>query len=132
MRVRKYEHITPILHTLHWLPVSSRIEYKIALLTHQCIHSNAPPYLKELLAPQTCSRNLRSNHSNLLRPPRTKHRTMGDRAFSSAAPRLWKTLPDHLRAPQTVEAFKKGLKTRAVKRLKYLIVINRMLSIVNS
>ena len=46
MRVRKYDHITPILHTLHWLPVSSRIEYKVCLLTHQCIHGNAPPLPK--------------------------------------------------------------------------------------
>ncbi|XP_051237029.1 lathosterol oxidase-like isoform X3 [Dicentrarchus labrax] len=28
MRVQKHEHITPILHSLHWLPVSTRIEYK--------------------------------------------------------------------------------------------------------
>ncbi len=49
MRVRKYEHITPILQSLHWLPISARIEYKIFLLTHQCIHGNAPSYLKELL-----------------------------------------------------------------------------------
>ncbi|KAG1932341.1 kinesin-like protein KIF13A [Pimephales promelas] len=38
MRVRKYEHITPILQALHWLPISARIQYKINLLTHQCIH----------------------------------------------------------------------------------------------
>ncbi|KAL1007014.1 hypothetical protein UPYG_G00080710, partial [Umbra pygmaea] len=43
MRVRKHEHITPILHSLHWLPVSTRIEYKVSLLTHQCIHGHAPP-----------------------------------------------------------------------------------------
>ncbi|XP_053170466.1 uncharacterized protein LOC128354229 [Scomber japonicus] len=28
MRVRKYDHITPILKSLHWLPVPLRIEYK--------------------------------------------------------------------------------------------------------
>uniref|UniRef100_A0A8C1RWE5 Reverse transcriptase domain-containing protein n=1 Tax=Cyprinus carpio TaxID=7962 RepID=A0A8C1RWE5_CYPCA len=43
MRVRKYDHITPILHSLHWLPVSARIEYKMSLLTYQCIYGNAPP-----------------------------------------------------------------------------------------
>src|SRR4029434_7842878 len=29
MRVLKYEHIIPILHSLHWLPVSFRIDYKV-------------------------------------------------------------------------------------------------------
>ena len=111
MRVRKYDHITPILHSLHWLPVSARIEFKVSLLTHQCIHGNVPPYLKELLTPTTTARSLRSNNSNRLHLPRTKLSTMGDRAFCSAAPRIWNALPDHLRALQTTETFKKGLRT---------------------
>ncbi|XP_032378159.1 uncharacterized protein LOC116693354 [Etheostoma spectabile] len=92
LRVRKHDHITPILKSLHWLPVSLRIEYKVSLLSHQCIHGEAPPYLKELLTPQTSTRTLRSASGYLLKPPRTKLRTMGDRAFCSAAPRLWNAL----------------------------------------
>ena len=30
--IRKYDHITPLLKQLHWLPVKRRIEYKIMLL----------------------------------------------------------------------------------------------------
>ncbi|XP_038561846.1 tumor protein p53-inducible protein 11b isoform X1 [Micropterus salmoides] len=58
LKVRKHDHITPILKSLHWLPVSLRIEYKVSLLTHQCIHGEAPSYLKELLIPQTSTRDL--------------------------------------------------------------------------
>ena len=111
MRVRKFDHITPILHSLHWLPIISRTEYKISLLTHQCIYGNAPPYLKELLTPVPSTRNLRSANTNRLQTRKTKLCTMGDRAFCSAAPRLWNALPDYLRAPQTTAAFKRGLKT---------------------
>ncbi|KAI2647110.1 putative RNA-directed DNA polymerase from transposon BS [Labeo rohita] len=32
-RSRKYDHITPILKSLHWLPIRFRISYKIVLLT---------------------------------------------------------------------------------------------------
>ena len=33
-------HITPILFdTLHWLPVTQCIEYKIALMTYSCVHA---------------------------------------------------------------------------------------------
>ena len=116
MRVRKYDHITPILKSLHWLPISLRIDFKVSLLTHQCIYGNAPPYLKDLLTPQTTSRTLRSSTANLLKPPRTHLKTMGMRAFCSAAPRLWNALPDHLRAPQTVESFKTHLKTHLFKK----------------
>ena len=111
LRVRKYDHITPTLRSLHWLPVPSRIEYKVCLLTHQCIHGNAPSYLKELIDPKSSSRSLRSNDTDSLKPKWAKLRTMGDRAFCVAAPRLWNALPNHLRAPQSVENFKRGLKT---------------------
>ena len=48
---------------------------------------------------------LRLTNSHHLHPPRTKFRTLGDWAFCSANPRLWNSLPDYLRAPQTVECF---------------------------
>uniref|UniRef100_A0A8C6LDP1 Reverse transcriptase domain-containing protein n=1 Tax=Nothobranchius furzeri TaxID=105023 RepID=A0A8C6LDP1_NOTFU len=34
MRRRKYDHITPDLRSLHWLPIQYRVQYKIGLLTH--------------------------------------------------------------------------------------------------
>ena len=111
MRVRKYEHITPTLKKLHLLPISSRVEYKISLLTHQCLYGNAPSYLKELLTPKTCVRTLRSATGNLLSDPKWRLETWGKRAFSRIAPKLWNALPCHLRAPQLVETFKRQLKT---------------------
>ena len=33
---RKFDHITPILRELHWLPVAQRIQYKIAILVNKC------------------------------------------------------------------------------------------------
>jgi len=36
--IGKYEHITPVLRdTLHWLPVTARIQFKIAALTFDCV-----------------------------------------------------------------------------------------------
>jgi len=43
----KYDHITPVLSALHWLPVRQRIVYKVALLMYKCVHGLAPPYLVE-------------------------------------------------------------------------------------
>ena len=60
-------------------PVTFRIEYNVSLLTHQCIHGHAPPYLQELLGPRTTSRTLRCASAHTLRPPKTKLRTIGDR-----------------------------------------------------
>ena len=43
------DHITPVLHQLHWLPVKFRIMYKILLLTYKCLHGLAHDYLAELI-----------------------------------------------------------------------------------
>ncbi len=60
MRVCKYDHITPTPKSLHWLPVSLGIEYKISLLAFRCLHGNVPLCLKELLPRQTSTQNLHS------------------------------------------------------------------------
>jgi len=41
--IPRFEHITPVLYLLHWLPVSFRIEYKVLILTYKAIHGHAPP-----------------------------------------------------------------------------------------
>ena len=33
LKIRKYDHITPTLIQLHWLPIRQRIQFKILLLT---------------------------------------------------------------------------------------------------
>ena len=45
----KYDHITPVLRELHWLPVKYRIQFKILLLTFKAIHGMAPDYISRLL-----------------------------------------------------------------------------------
>lgn len=41
-RTKKYEHITPVLIQLHWLPVEYRIQYKILLYVFKCLHELGP------------------------------------------------------------------------------------------
>jgi len=36
---RRSEHITPVLQSLHWLPVRQRIVYKLVTLIRQCLIS---------------------------------------------------------------------------------------------
>ena len=45
----KFEHVSPLLHSLHWLPISDRIDYKISSPTHSAICGTGPEYLSELL-----------------------------------------------------------------------------------
>ena len=110
---KKHEHITPILRSLHWLPLKKRIIFKILLMTFKVLNGLAPSYLSDLLVVQKPLRKLRSNSNNsiCLSTPRYKTETYGKRAFSSCAPRLWNLLPDGLRNSKDTESFKKQLKT---------------------
>ena len=38
----KFEHVTPLLLNLHWLPVEQRIIFKILLVTFKALHDVAP------------------------------------------------------------------------------------------
>ena len=113
-RTKKFDHITPVLHRLHWLPIRYRIQFKLILLTWKALHDMAPSYICTLITPHVPSRRLRSSDKQLLSVPRTST-SYGDRAFCSSAPRLWNSLPSDLRFCDSLDTFKKTLKTHLFK-----------------
>ena len=40
--------ITPVLQSLHWLPVKERVTFKILTLSFKAIHGLAPDYIQSL------------------------------------------------------------------------------------
>jgi hypothetical protein len=107
---RKFDHVTPLMHKLHWLPIEQRISYKVALLTYKTLHYNSPSYLSGLLCRYRPTRSLRSESKNKLVVPRTTS-TAGGRSFSSFGPTLWNSLPSALRGATTLSSFCSQLKT---------------------
>jgi hypothetical protein len=121
MVLRRPRHISAseCLKELHWLPVRARIEYKVATLCHQCIHSNnMPVYLSDLLHVYQPIRSLRSQNTLQLQVPRHIN-SHGKRSFAVTAPYTWNELPTNLRQTSNLETFKKHLKTHLFK--KYLV-----------
>ncbi|XDV26601.1 hypothetical protein PO909_030257, partial [Leuciscus waleckii] len=110
-RTSSWDHITPILQQLHWLPVHYRIHYKILLLVYKSLHNLAPSYLSDLLTPYLQSRTLRSSDVCLLAVPTSRLSSMGDRAFSVAGPKMWNALRLEMRQSTSVSIFKTKLKT---------------------
>jgi len=47
-RTRKYEHITPVLRSLHWLPVTFRIDFKVLLLVYKSFNGLGTQYIADL------------------------------------------------------------------------------------
>ena len=111
---RKYDHITPVLRELHWLPITSRIQYKVTLLVYKTLHGPAPQYLQDLIQYRSARPGLRSA-GILLNVPMTRSVTYGDRAFCSIGPTWWNSLPSELKTSPSVDSFKRNLKTHLFK-----------------
>ena len=111
LKRKKRDHVTPMFIELHWLPVRSRISYKIALLCYKCLNRTAPQYLCDLLEQYVPTRSLRSSDQNLIRVTNSKTKTWGGRAFSFFAPSVWNSLPQGLRDAEGEIVFKNMLKT---------------------
>ena len=114
-----YDHITPVLINLHWLPVRYRINFKILLLTgtFKALYGMAPSYIIDFIHTKTNTRYLlRSNEGVLLKHPSGKmKKSFGDRSFGVAAPTLWNALPVSLRSIKCISTFKSNLKTYLLK-----------------
>ena len=97
-RLHKYQRIsmTEVLHDLHWLPVASRIKYKLLIVTFKALRTGTPGYLSDLLEKQTTTRRTRSQSSDapdrLVVPLYSGERSAGT-SYSVAAPKLWNSLP---------------------------------------
>ena len=106
----RYCHITPLLKSLHWLPVRYRIVSKILLITFKAVHGLAPAYISELVSIRESAgrhylpfnNGLRLNYS-----PCKSLATLRDRSFRVAAPKLWNDLPSEIRNMTSVQNFLK-------------------------
>jgi len=80
-RTRKYEHFTPVLRSLHWLPVTPGIDFKVLLQVYKSFNGLGPQYIADMLTEYKPNRSLRSLGSHQLEIPRV-HSKHGESAFS--------------------------------------------------
>jgi len=116
---RKYDHVTPLLHELHWLKMRQRIEYKLAVLVYRCLHGWAPPYLAsdlQRVADLGDRRRLRSSLTDALGVPSARLSTVGDCAFPVAAARVWNSLPAAVASSPSLLTFGRRLGTELFAR----------------
>ena len=94
----KRQHVTPLLKQLHWLPIQTRIDYKLATLAFGHFDGSLPQYLSSRLDIYQPSRSLLSSKDRLLRVPRWKlKKSFGYRSFSYQGPVVWNSLPTDLK-----------------------------------
>ena len=111
----KFSCTSEAMKSLHWLHITYRIPFKIAVLVFQCLSGPAPKYLIDLLVVQQARQGLRSSSSAqsapLLRVPRHRNKTFLERSFAYSGPIVWNSLPANIRVCRTIKQFKCKLKT---------------------
>ena len=98
--LKRFDHITPALMDLHWLPYPLRITYKLCMIMFKCLRGSAPAYLADyctgtsLVSGRSALRS--AAHDDIVVP---SHRTdWGLRSFAVAGPSSWNALPVGLRS----------------------------------
>ena len=102
--------------------LTHHILYKLSLLCHIFFSHSLPDYVTSLLSVYSPSRSLRSSSDQfILRIPKTRTKSFGERAFSFTAPKQWNSLPLNIRHITSKEPFKRALKTSLPKILQPLV-----------
>ena len=101
-KYKKSNHITPLLQSLHWLPVEKRIAFKIGCHCFKCIHGTAPGYFTSLVSIYNPNRS--SSAVSLDQPiPKSN---FSRRAFSFSAQSVWNALSVDTRRCNTLSTLK--------------------------
>ncbi len=97
--------------SLHWLPVTARIQFKTLMLAYRTTTGSAPTYFHSLLRIYIPSRSLRSASERRLVVPSQRGSKSLSRTFSFTAPGWWNDLPTPIRSAGSLSIFKQQLKT---------------------
>jgi len=111
-RIRRSEHITPALISLHWLRLPECISFKLAVMTYRSIHGTSPSYLQSCftrISDMSSRRRLRSSTSHPLDVPPVRLSTVGRRAFPVSGATVWNGLPMHVASAPPLAVFRQRL-----------------------
>ena len=105
--VPKFSHHTPAILNLHCVPVPYRIQFKMLQPVNWalCLPKEASK------VQESGSYNIISKTSCEFKVPKTKYKTLENRAFARVGPSVWNTLPSADRSTRSVQGFKQVLKT---------------------
>ena len=116
-----YDSNREALAELHWLPIKSRIKFKILVLVFKCLRGEAPNYLSNLLV--RCPEPTHNLRLNKLIVPKTARQTFASRSFSVVGPTLWNRLPNHIKSSNSLELFKKTSRHSYLPTVAFRIIL---------
>ena len=108
--LRKYDHVSALMYSLHWLKVRECITYKIAYLIHCCKMRSPPQYLIDVLPTATHNHSLRSLISGNIPSAKCWTSLVNESSFSAVGPKIWNSLLPGVLVREVKQWFQKGSK----------------------
>ena len=107
----KYDHATPLLKSLYWLPVKDQLYYRQAIMAFKCTTGHAPEYLTSqfITREQVSERKIRSSQKLNIPLFRT---ALGQRTFYYRTVKLWNNLESFLKLNASVKIFTRSLRSQ--------------------
>ena len=101
---KKYDHVTPLLKSLSWLPVKDQLYYRQAIMAFKCMTGHAHEYLtyQFITREQVSERTTRSSQKLNIPLFRT---ASGQRTFYYRTVKLWNNLESFLTLSPSVKFF---------------------------
>ena len=113
LRCDKFASSNEALFDLHWLPVTQRIDFKVATMVFKCLKGEAPKYLCELIEVGKLQRQglWSESKTNDVKIPFVKAKTLAEWSFSIHGPKMWNALLEEVKQCENTDSFKHKLKT---------------------
>ena len=112
---RKFDHVTPLLRELNWLPVREQLRYRDIVLAYKCQNGLAPQYLMDKFSKRSCIHNRDTRARDSLQIPLFRTKT-GQRSFVFRGTNIWNNLDDDLKQRTSLTSFKRALRDSLLRQ----------------
>ena len=115
--LRKYDHVTPILKELQWIPVKKHLFYRDAVLAFKCMNGLAPNYLSSLFTTRDAVSRRTTRQSDQVNLPLFTS-VKGQNSFKYRIAKLWNELPPDIKLCGSISVFKFNLKKELLRQFR--------------
>ena len=102
---RKYDHVTPLLKELNWLPVASKVYLRDAIMTFKCLVGRAPKHLSSKFIKREEVSSRKTRNCRMLHIPLFKT-SSGQNTFYFRSVDIWNNLDHSFQICNSIRVFK--------------------------
>ena len=114
MELTKFNHLTPVLRAMQWLPIRQEFNHRNAVMAFNCVTASAPTDLTDQFIKRSDVSTRTIRNSQKLQIPFLKSST-GQSSFYYKTIKIWNALDPLLKLTRTLQEFKQKLKIILLK-----------------